>query len=103
MSAIHKLCEVGDLPPGQGKTFSVAGRSIALFNVGGNYHAIDDECSHEGGPLGEGVLEGNRVACPWHGAEFDVTTGEPCSPPADCPVSTFRVSVDADVVSVEIP
>ena len=52
------------------------GRSIALFNVAGSFCAIDNTCSHEGGPLGEGELAGEIVTCPWHNAEFNVKTGE---------------------------
>jgi len=103
MSVLHKVCDAKDLEPGQGRTFSVGGRSIALFNVDGNFHAIESECTHEGGPLGDGPLRGTRVLCPWHGAEFDVTTGAALSPPADHAVSPFRVVVEAGEVTVELP
>ena len=103
MGTLHKVCDTQDLHPGHGRTFSVGGRSIALFNVGGEYYAIEDECTHEGGSLGEGLLRGNRVLCPWHGAEFDVTTGAVLSPPADYAVSPFRVVVEAGEVKVELP
>jgi len=99
---LHKVCDAKDLQPGQGRTFWIEGRSIALFNVGGTFHAIENECTHEGGPLGEGVLQGNRVLCPWHGAEFDVTTGEALSPPADCAVDTFPVVVEGGEVKVDL-
>ena len=103
MGTLCKVCDAKDLQPGQGRTVSVEGRSIALFNVGGEFYAIEDECTHEGGPLGGGVLRGNRVLCPWHGAEFDVTTGAVLSPPADYGVETFRVVVEAGEVKVELP
>ena len=103
MRTLHKVCDAEDLQPGQGRTFSVEGRSIALFNVDGKYYAIEDECTHEGGPLGEGLLRGTHVLCPWHGAEFDVTTGAVLSPPADFAVSTFPVVVEAGEVKVELP
>jgi len=73
-----------------------------LFNVGGTFHAIENECTHEGGPLGQGLLRGDRVLCPWHGAEFDVTTGAVLSPPADYAVETFRVVVEGGEVCVEL-
>ena len=64
MGTLHKVCDAKDLQPGQCRAFSVEGRSIALFNVGGTFHAIENECTHEGGPLGEGLLRGDRVLCP---------------------------------------
>ena len=102
MATLHKICDVGALAPGEGRSFSVDGRSIALFNVDGRYYAIEDQCTHEGGPLGEGLVHGERVMCPWHGAEFDVTTGEVLSPPAYHAVGTFRVVVEAGDVKVEL-
>src|SRR5207245_179427 len=58
------------------------GLSIALFNVEGSFYAIDNTCTHRGGPLGEGELKGDTVACPWHGAHFNVKTGAVTVPPA---------------------
>ncbi len=51
------------------------GRLLALFNVAGSFHALDNRCPHRGGPLGDGFLEEGRVTCPWHGWQFDVRTG----------------------------
>lgn len=65
-----------ELPPGQANEYVVAGRIIALFNVAGVYHALDGICPHQGGPLGKGALAGCIVTCPWHGFQFDVTTGQ---------------------------
>lgn len=64
-----------DLPPGKGKCITLNGAQIALFNVGGAFHAISNSCPHRGGPLGEGALDGTVVTCPWHGFTFDVTSG----------------------------
>ena len=75
MSDLIKVAEVTDLKPGESKTVMVGDRELALFNVAGVFHAIDNTCPHRGGPLGEGVLEGPIVTCPWHGWRFDVTTG----------------------------
>jgi len=66
---------MADVPEGAGKTVEVAGKRIALFNVGGKFYAIDNACKHRGGPLGEGEVDGSTVICPWHGWEYDVTTG----------------------------
>ena len=66
---------VGDVLPGKGRQVTVDGRWVALFNVDGTHHAIDAICLHQGGPLAEGALSGCVVTCPWHGWQFDVTTG----------------------------
>src|ERR1700733_4257398 len=70
-----RIASRGDIPEGTGKTIDHAGKKIALFNVGGKFYAIDNECKHRKGPLGEGTLDGATVICPWHGWEYDVTTG----------------------------
>ena len=75
MADFVKVAEVGDVPPGLGKCVEANGKQIALFNVGGTFYAIDNTCLHRGGPLGEGELEGAVVTCPWHGWQYDVTTG----------------------------
>jgi len=75
MANFVEVAEVGDVPPGTGKCVEADGKQIALFNVAGAFHAIDNTCLHRGGPLGEGELEGTVVTCPWHGWQYDVTTG----------------------------
>lgn len=64
-----------DIPPGTGRVIDTPGPPVAIFNVGGTYHAVDNACPHRGGPLGEGDLRGTVVTCPWHGWDWDVTTG----------------------------
>ena len=97
-----KVAQTDDLPPGTGKVVEADGRSIALFNVEGTLHAIDNTCPHRGGPLGEGELRGSIVTCPWHGATFDVQTGAVTGPPARTGVRSFRVRVDGQDVLVEL-
>ena len=72
MSRSVKIAETSDLSPGECKSVEVESQTIALFNVGGTFYAIDGICTHMGGPLGEGTLDGEIVTCPWHGAEFNV-------------------------------
>jgi nitrite reductase/ring-hydroxylating ferredoxin subunit len=69
------VARVEDIGPGQARQVTVDGRWVAVFNVGGAFHAIDSICHHRGGPLAEGVLTGCVVTCPWHGWQFDVTSG----------------------------
>lgn len=69
------VSHVADLSAGKGCQVTVEGRWVALFNVNGTHHAIDAICLHRGGPLADGVLSGCIVTCPWHGWQFDVTTG----------------------------
>ena len=76
MAGFIKVAKVADLPEGSGKLIEAGGKQIALFNAGGKFFAIDNACKHRGGPLAEGELEGTTVTCPWHGWEYDVTTGE---------------------------
>ena len=66
------------------------------------YFAVEDTCTHAGGPLSEGLLEGNEVTCPWHGAHFDVTTGEVKGPPARAQVQSFPVRVVGSDIEVEM-
>jgi nitrite reductase/ring-hydroxylating ferredoxin subunit len=70
---VAKLTEV---PPGASRETVAGDRIVALFNVDGEFHALDGVCPHQGGPLGKGVLQGCVVTCPWHGWQFDVRNGE---------------------------
>lgn len=103
MGTFHKVAEVKELAPGSGKAVEVSGQRIALFNIGGTVYAIGDTCTHRGGPLSEGTLEGTTVTCPWHGAEFEVTTGKNLAPPAPGAVPSYKVRVEGSDIQVEIP
>ena len=96
--AVAKLSEVG---PGQLKHIELDdGTQVCLANVDGTLYAIDGECTHMGGSLGEGELEGTTVTCPLHSSEFDVTNGEVKGPPADEPQRKVEVRVEGDEVQV---
>lgn len=75
MGEFVKVAAAAEIPPGKARAVDAGGKRIALFNVDGTFHAIDDTCTHRGGPLSEGTVEGTEVTCPWHGAVFDVTSG----------------------------
>ena len=74
--ALVRTAKVAEIPAGAIREFQVDGRTLALANVGGKFHAINNTCLHRGGPLGQGVLEGHVVTCPWHGWQYDVLTGK---------------------------
>lgn len=101
MSEFVKVARVGDIRPGTGKTLYLGGLPIALFNVDGQYFAIDNCCPHEDGPLGEGTLCGSVVTCPLHAYEFDVTSGE-CLTEAVYRVECYEVRVDGDDILVRL-
>jgi 3-phenylpropionate/trans-cinnamate dioxygenase ferredoxin subunit len=91
-----------DIPPGGKALAEVDGRPIALFNVDGCFYAIDDVCTHDGGPLAEGQLSGAEIQCPRHGARFDVRTGKALCFPAFEPVTCHRVEVRGDDIYVAL-
>ncbi len=89
-----KVANTKDIQPSQMKEVEVNGQNICVVNVEGKYYAIGSICTHEGGPLADGTLEGYEVECPWHNSKFDVRTGEVTSPPASEPEPAFEVKVD---------
>ncbi|HSP62862.1 MAG TPA: non-heme iron oxygenase ferredoxin subunit [Pyrinomonadaceae bacterium] len=102
MPEFKTVAKSEDIPAGQASMVEVDGKEIALFNVGGSFHAIDNTCTHVGGPLCEGEIEGNEVTCPWHGAMFDVTTGQVLGPPAASNVNRYNVRIDGPDIEVEV-
>ena len=102
MPEFVRVARTDEIPPGTAKLIEVGGKEIALFNVGGSFHAIDNTCTHVGGPLCEGELDGHEVTCPWHGAVFDVTTGNVLGPPAGESVGRYDVRVAGPDIEVEV-
>lgn len=96
------IAKSSDLAPGQGKSIEVEGKTVALFNVGGTFHAIDDSCTHRGGPLGKGELAGEVVTCPLHGATFNVTSGKNLTPPAPGEVRSYPVTLKGEDLLIEL-
>ena len=95
MSSFIKVATRGELPSGGKKLAEVDGRAIAVFNVDDAFYAIDDVCTHDGGPLAEGELIGCEIECPRHGARFDVRTGRPsaCRPSSRSPFTRSSCAV----------
>ncbi|MBI2989283.1 MAG: Rieske 2Fe-2S domain-containing protein, partial [Deltaproteobacteria bacterium] len=76
------VCHVEEIPPGTVRLVKVEGKPIAIFNLDRKFYATHDTCPHEGGPLSSGVIEGENVTCPWHGATFHIKSGKTLEPPA---------------------
>lgn len=99
-----EVCAAADLPPGTARSATAAGVSLALVNHDGVISAVQGDCPHAGGPLGDGQLGmGCVLACPWHGAVFDVSNGSPLRGPARKPLRTYQVRVTDGVVQVAVP
>jgi nitrite reductase (NADH) small subunit len=101
MAEFVKVASLADLAPGSAKAVEVAGTTIALFNVDGTVFALDNTCLHQGGPLGEGMLEGEVVTCPWHMWEYNVRTGENVGD-ASLKVKRYEVQVENDDIKVAV-
>lgn len=95
-----KVASRTEIPEGTGKTVDLEGKKIALFNVGGVFYAIANECKHRGGPLGEGTLDGSVVTCPWHGWEYDVATGVSLDD-ENVTVGCYTVKLEGDDILIE--
>jgi nitrite reductase/ring-hydroxylating ferredoxin subunit len=96
-----KVASVDEIKPGKMKKVEVNGVEICLANVGGKFFAIGNVCTHTGGPLCDGSLEGFEVECPWHGSKFDVRSGKVTNPPAREPEPAFEVKVQGKDVLVK--
>jgi nitrite reductase/ring-hydroxylating ferredoxin subunit len=101
MPSFVTVARVGELEPGSARQVTVEGRWVALFNVGGAYHAVDNLCLHRGGPLCEGAVRGTVVTCPWHGWQFDVTNGTMIQDPGTG-VSRHETRVVGDEIQVKL-
>src|SRR3990170_3375958 len=94
------VARTDEVPPGEMKVVEVAGEEVVVANVDGTYYAFGNECTHVGGPLSEGALQGDQVPCPWHSTIFDVKTGQPQGGPGKDPVPTYQVRVQCGEVQV---
>ena len=102
MPEFVKVATIDEVPPGRARLIEVNGNEIAVFNLDGAIHAIDNSCTHVGGPLCEGEVNGSDVTCPWHGAVFDITTGRAVGPPAFEAVNRYEVRIEGSDVLIEI-
>ncbi len=100
MSEWTRVCDLVELPPGQFRVVEVDGAMLAVFNIEGELHAIEDVCTHDGGQLTGGEIRGCEIICPRHGARFDLRTGEALCPPAYEPTAVMPVKTEDDAIWV---
>lgn len=94
---------LADLPPGTAKPLCIAGQSVLLVNHEGTVHAVANECSHAFQALENGRVMNGWIACPAHGARFDLATGEALNPPAIAAIATYNVRVEDGLIFVDLP
>ena len=97
MSKFVEVARKNKIPDQSAKCVEVEDKTVALFNLGGEFYALDNTCTHKGGPLCEGDIIGEEVECPWHGSRFDLRTGE-----AEENVTKYNVRVQGEVIEIEI-
>lgn len=96
------VAAVRDIASGERHVFRVQNEAIIILNVSGNYYAVKDICSHDGGELSEGELVGTELICPRHGAHFCIKTGDALTPPAYEPIPTYPIRVQDDKIQIQI-
>jgi 3-phenylpropionate/trans-cinnamate dioxygenase ferredoxin component len=99
----HPIIGINELPSGQQIFFSIGDSSIVLFHIGDGLYAIEDLCSHDNGPVGEGELNDTEIKCPRHGARFDLTSGKALSMPAVVDIPAYPVRVVNEMIEVGVP
>jgi len=103
VSSARRVASLAEVPAGQLKLVELDGTRIVLARVGDRVYACGDTCAHQGGPLSEGKLSGNRLACPWHGWMYDVRTGQCLFPSRGAGVPSYPVRVDAGQILLDLP
>jgi 3-phenylpropionate/trans-cinnamate dioxygenase ferredoxin subunit len=102
MTTWQVVAPVSEIPPERATVYTVGDHEVAVCNVAGQFYAIDDLCTHDGGALDQGELEDNEIECPRHGARFDVRTGAATQLPAFEPVETHPVRVEDGTIQVGV-
>jgi nitrite reductase/ring-hydroxylating ferredoxin subunit len=105
-SSVRYLCLKSEIPKHGSRVFSISEnddmkQDVAIFNIGGNFYAISNICAHQGGPLSEGILEGNVVTCPWHGWKYDVLNGRSLHSGGDS-VKSYKIRVISNKLYVDL-
>ena len=102
MAEFVKVASTSDIPEGTCKAFDVKLNEFVIAHTADGFHAIADECSHDGSPFGESKLDGFEVICPRHGARFDVRSGDVTAPPAVVPVDKYELKVEGNDILVRL-
>jgi 3-phenylpropionate/trans-cinnamate dioxygenase ferredoxin subunit len=102
MPGFVRVCKTSDIPDPGKAVFEVEDRFVVVFHLDGGFYALEDACTHDGGPLGEGDIEGFQIICPRHGARFDIKTGQAMTMPAVRATPSHEVKVEGDDVCVKI-
>jgi len=97
-----RIAKTADMPDGERLFFELEGKPIVLFSLNGEYLAIDDQCTHDSGPVGEGELDGEQIICPRHGARFDIRTGKVLAFPAVTDIKVYKVRVKDEYIEVSL-
>jgi nitrite reductase/ring-hydroxylating ferredoxin subunit len=101
MAGFVRAIDVSELPPGRCAEVSIEGKPVALYNVDGQVYATSNTCLHRGGPLGQGMLDGHVVLCPWHAWAWDVRTGENTANPT-LKMPAYEVKLEGSAVFVKV-
>ena len=102
MSKFVTVATKSEIADQSAKCVDVEGKRIAIFNLAGDFYAIDDACTHRGGRLSEGSIEGEAIICPLHGARFNIKSADVISPPAPTGVTKYTVRLTGDAVEIEV-
>lgn len=98
----HNIMPAGQLSEGMHHVVLIKNHPIALFNLNGQFYAIEDSCPHQGLPLSDGKVEKDEITCPFHGAKFNIKTGAVTSPPAFENLRTFEVRLEGEMIQVKV-
>jgi 3-phenylpropionate/trans-cinnamate dioxygenase ferredoxin subunit len=101
VSKFIKIARAEDIKPGEKEIFDVDGIPVVIVNLDGEFYALEDVCTHDGGPVGEGAMDDGQLICPRHGARFDIRTGAALTMPAVEPVPTYEIKVQDGDIYVE--
>jgi 3-phenylpropionate/trans-cinnamate dioxygenase ferredoxin component len=101
--SFEEIAPLSDLPSGERMFLDIGDEPVVLFNIAGNVYAIGDVCTHDGGPLGEGEMDGHQIICPRHGARFDVRNGKALTMPAIVDTPSFPVEIRDGIIYLGIP
>ncbi len=100
--ATIKVAKVSDIPVGSAKGVTTGGVTVAVFHRAEGWFAIEGRCTHKGGPLAEGEVQGTTVTCPWHGGQYDIRTGSLIGGPPPRPVRAFPVVIEGEDVALDV-